>query len=264
MYYKKFLIQIEELNRSAYLYVGLPENYDTTQKKYPVLYMNDGHNVFCDEDSYSGVSWGLIKAYENNPNLPEIIVVGLQCAVEGLERFNEYCPYDIKFPAALERSNNMPIGGKGDLYLNYIINTLKPRIDAEYRTLKTPEHTAIMGSSMGGVISMHAALKHNNIFSRAASLSGSFFVALESMLNSIEEYDLSNINKLYIDAGTKEIGLGKEQDYINSNKAIFTTLSKKLDKDKLYFQLITDGIHHESHWSQRLPYIIQYLFSDIC
>jgi predicted alpha/beta superfamily hydrolase len=117
---------------------------------------------------------------------------------------------------------------------------------------------------MGGVISMHATLKYNNVFSRAASLSGSFFVALESMLNSIETSDLSNIKKLYIDAGTKEIGLGKEQDYIASNKAIFNALSKKLTKDKLSFQLIDDGIHHESHWAKRLPYIIQYLFSHIC
>jgi len=261
MHYKKSEIYIKELNRNARLYVGLPDDYETSEKRYPVLYMHDGHNVFSDEDSFSGVSWGLIEAYEKDKSLPDIIVVALECA-NGLNRFDEYSPFEITHPSFAEYSHNTKAGGKGDSYLKYLIEVLKKEIDLKYRTLSDKENTGIMGSSMGGVISLYAGLKYNNVFSRIGAVSGSYFVALESMLNAIETSDLKNINKLYMDIGTKEAGVGENTDYIQANKEVYKALSEKLETDKLKFKTIEGGIHHESEWRKRLPGIIKYLFSN--
>lgn len=261
MYHKKSEIYIKELDRSARLYVGLPDDYETSGKRYPVLYMHDGHNVFSDEDSFSGVSWGLIEAYEKDKSLPDIIVVGLECA-NGLNRFNEYSPFEITHPSFAEYSKNTKAGGKGDIYLNYLSEVLKREIDAKYRTLSDKDYTAIMGSSMGGVISLYAGLKYNHIFSRIGAVSGSYFTALDSMLNAVETSDLTNINKLYMDVGTKEAGVGQDTDYIKANRKVYKVLSEKLDIKKLRFEVIEGGIHHESEWRKRLPDIIKYLFND--
>lgn len=259
MYYKESQIYIKELNRSTRLYIGLPDDYETSSKRYPVLYMHDGHNVFSDKDSFSGVSWGIIDAYKKDKTLPEIIVVALECA-EDLGRFDEYSPFEITHPDFLEYSKGKTAGGNGDNYLSYISKVLKPQIDAEYRTLKEPEHTGIMGSSMGGFISLYAGLKFNNVFTRIGAVSGSYFVALEEILKTIKAADLKNIKKLYMDYGTQETGVVQESDYEIANKAVFNSLNEKLTPNCLKFEAIEGGIHHESAWAKRLPNILKYLF----
>ncbi|MGL4373737.1 MAG: alpha/beta hydrolase [Turicibacter sp.] len=260
MYYKESTIFIKELNRKARLFVGLPDDYETSEKNYPVLYMHDGHNVFTDTDSFHGVSWGLIDSYKVDKTLPEIIVVGLECA-NGLDRFNEYCPFEITFEAMKEMVGQKEIGGKGDIYLNYLCHVLKPQIDDEYRTLKAPEFTGVMGSSMGGVISLYAALNYHHTFTRIGAVSGAYFVQLEAFLQAIDKSELKSIKKLYMDTGTKENAGGNEEDYIQSNQEIYAALKEKLPANHLRFEMIEGGLHNELAWSKRLPEIIRYLFS---
>ena len=126
--------------RKAYVY--LPADYEENEeKRYPVLYMFDGHNLFSDSEATYGKSWGL-SDYLNKTNT-QIIVAAVECNHEGNERLSEYSPVDFTF------RNGDKIKGKGKKYMDWLVTTFKPYIDENLRTLPDRGHTAIAGSSMG-------------------------------------------------------------------------------------------------------------------
>lgn len=253
MFYKKETIWIEKLNRYAKLYVGLPDNYEETDRLYPVLYMHDGHNVFDPKDSYAGKTWEILKAYQDHQDLKDVIVVALECA-NGIERLNEYGPFPFTFDG-FEFSETP--GGKADQYLEYLVNDLKPMIDKSYRTLKGKENSAMMGSSMGGVISIYAAIKYPDVFGRIAAVSSAFYVSLEPFIKLIKSTDFSHLNILYMDTGTEEVGGGNKQDYLVSNDQVYDVLKSKIDANKLVYKKIKGGKHSEEDWAARLPNILK-------
>ena len=127
---KKWNIKIPKLSgdkeRRAYIY--LPASYETNpDKRYPVMYMFDGHNVFFDSDATYGKSWGMNKFMEESKK--ELLVVGVECNHEGNRRLVEYSPMNY------ENSTMGKIRGKGNVYMNWLVNELKPYIDSNYRTL---------------------------------------------------------------------------------------------------------------------------------
>lgn len=246
---------IKALNREARLYIGLPDNYEHTDKTYPVIYMQDGHNVFLEEDAFKGVTWGMLDLHKKHPDLPDFIVVALDCA-HNEKRLDEYGAFRFQFEGM-----SRTCGGEGDKYLSYLAYDLKPFIDKHYRTKKGQGYTAIMGSSMGGIISLYAGLKYHDVFGIIASLSGSFFVSLSPYLDLINKTDLSPLKKVYLDTGDSEIAGGNELDYVESNLEIYNALKRKLSADKLSFQLIDGGKHFEADWAARLPNVIRTIFS---
>ena len=144
---KKWLVTIPKLSgetqRRVYLY--LPASYTKdTQKRYPVMYMFDGHNVFFDSDATYGKSWGMNKYMERTKK--ELIIVAVECNHEGNRRLEEYSPVNF------ENATLGKIKGRGRVYMNWLVNTLKPEIDAKYRTLPDRLNTIICGSSMGGLM----------------------------------------------------------------------------------------------------------------
>ena len=160
---KKWLITIPKLSgdktRRAYIY--LPASYETDKhRRYPVGYMFDGHNVFFDSDATYGKSWGMNKyLVENKKNL---IVVAIECNHEGNCRLQEYAPFSF------DNATLGAIKSKGNIYMNWLVKTLKPEIDRKYRTLPDRKNTIIAGSSMGGLMAMYAVTAYNHIFQRAA------------------------------------------------------------------------------------------------
>ncbi len=256
MYYIKEKRYIETLKRDAMHYIAFPDDYESSTKKYPVLYMHDGHNLFDVNDSFMQATWEIIEAYQKNKDLPEIIIVGIECA-PGVERSNEYGPYTFEF---VKSGFDSQPGGKGDRYIKYIIENLKPYIDQTYRVLKEPDYTGIMGSSMGGVISLYAGIHYPNVFGLVGSLSGAFFVSIEALSNDIINSQFDSLSRCYIDVGTKEIAGGGPEDYISSNDRVYKLLSKQLSNQQLKYEVIEGGKHHEKDWSQRFPSIIRYLF----
>ena len=137
-----------EKKRKAYIY--LPDFYnDDLTRRFPVLYMFDGHNVFFDADATYGKSWGMYD-YLTKTAKP-LIVVAVECNHEGNGRLREYSPFSHA------GSSLGKIPGKGKAYMDWLVNTLKPQIDAKYRTLPDREHTILCGSSMGGLMALYGA-----------------------------------------------------------------------------------------------------------
>ncbi len=246
----------EQLKREVNLYIGLPEDYYLTEKDYPVLYMQDGHNVFLKEDSFIGETWQMLELYQENKEINDVIVVALDASTKDNGRLYEYSPFVFN----LEGSVFNGFGGGGDIYLDYLVKSIKPMIDQEFRTFKDSKNTAIMGSSLGGFISLYAGLKYPNIFGKIASLSGSFFVALDSMIDMIDKSCIECLHTVYLDTGDQEIAGGNSDDYLDSNEKIYENLVKKINHHNVFYRIIKGGKHSEIDWAKRLKSVMLILF----
>ena len=198
---KKWQITIPELTgditRNAYVY--LPESYDREpERRYPVLYMFDGHNVFFDWDATYGKSWGM-KEYMDFTGT-QLIIAAVECNRSPENgRLSEYSPYDFQAPELGK------FKGRGDETMNWFIKVFKPMIDRDYRTLQDREHTFIAGSSMGGLMSLYAVLQYNQVFSRAAALSPSVWVAPVKLGKLAKEAELLPDTIIYMDYGDDDL-----------------------------------------------------------
>lgn len=253
--FEHFEVNISTLDRKRMVRVYLPKKYnENKEKRYPVLYMHDGQNLYKDEDAGYGMSWG-ISDYLDQSDL-EIIVVGIDCN-EGYKRLDEYSPWSSSEMRKIFAPELDGIGGEGKKYIEYIVNELKPLIDVNYRT--NPDETSMAGSSMGGLISTYAACKYPNIFKRVASVSSAYWFTQEEIELLIKKSDLSAIEKFYLDVGTNESsGTIDSQRYIESSESVYSLLKGKVKDIKF---VIADGaVHNELAWRERVPAIFSYLF----
>lgn len=254
---EKFSINMSLFQQERTIRIYLPKNYFNENKRYPVLYMHDGQNVFQDEDSISGVSLQ-VADYLNESSL-EIIVVGIDFNTTGEERVNEYCPWiNGEFSKRL-LGHASASGGKGEAYLDFIINELKPVIDSKYRTLEND--TSMAGISLGGLISTYAACRYPQIFSKITVLSPAFYRNQEEIENLLRNSDLSALERFYMDCGTKEAGEEEEisEIFLGSNKAIYAILKEKASNTK--FTILEDAVHDYSDFKKRVPAVFSFLFS---
>lgn len=229
-------------------YVYLPEDYHRNpQKRYPVLYMFDGHNVFFDEDATYGKSWGMKEYLDRNPR--DLIVVGIECNDEGWRRLNEYSPVDFSYEGIGS------IKGEGKVYMDWLVGTLKPYIDATYRTLPDRLHTAIAGSSMGGLMSLYAACYYSQVFLRAACLSPSLWVNVPAVTALIREATPENDICIYMDYGAQELSNHEGMKEVLLC-AVELLLQKGLD---LTFRIVLGGTHCEASWEKQIPVFMQCL-----
>ena len=238
--------------------VYLPKSYREKNKRFPVLYMHDGQNVFENDGAIKGVSLGM-KDYLDKSGL-EIIVVAIDQNPEGEERVNEYCPWMNGVVSKQILGYASPSGGRGEEYLDFIVNELKPLIDEKYRTIE--DHTSMAGISLGGLISTYAACRYPHIFKRIAALSPGFYRNQEEIENLLRSSDLSKIEKFYMDFGTKEVGVDEEmnQVFLDLTNRVYEILNEKIYN--LHFQLVEDAEHAYIFFRKRIPDVLSYLFSD--
>lgn len=218
-----------QLNRYRRIWVYLPENYAKNKKKLPVLYMHDGQNLFDAATAAFG-EWGVDECLDSliRSGTQACIVVGID---NGPQRISEYNPYEFKNFGK----------GEGDLYLDFIVNTLKPFIDKHYQTLSGKENTMIAGSSMGGLISYYAMLKHPSVFGQAGVFSPAFWTA--PAIRALTDSLASKINgKFFFYIGEKE-----GEDYVKDMEEIQEILG---EKSTALIYSVTDpaGMHNEKAW----------------
>ncbi|HRH60029.1 MAG TPA: alpha/beta hydrolase-fold protein, partial [Chitinophagaceae bacterium] len=160
-----------QLNRYRRVWIYLPQDYYSSSAQYPTLYMQDGQNLFDYLTSFAG-EWKCdetMETLQNSDSTNGIIIIGIDNG--GITRTNEYSPW----------INPSYGGGEGDEYMSFIISTLKPFIDANFRTLPDRVNTGIMGSSMGGLLSWYGALANQNVFGKVGVFSPSFWFSPEVM-----------------------------------------------------------------------------------
>lgn len=224
---KEFIINgLNEKSHKVWVY--LPPNYTTTSKRFPVIYMHDAQNLFDAETSYAGewnVDETLNKYYQESKK--GFIVVGIENG-----------------------------GGKGAIYIDFLVNDLKPFIDKNYRTKSKAKHTAIIGSSLGGLISFYGGFKYPDVFGKIGALSTSFWFS-----NNIYAFASRNSaaknTKLYMLIGEKEGG----SMVADTKKMEKLLIEKGFPKDNLTTKIVADGKHTESFWRDEFLETILFLYN---
>ena len=247
---KKWLVTIPQLSgdaqRSVYLY--LPESYaKKPEKRYPVMYMFDGHNVFFDSDATYGKSWGMAKYMQKTKK--DLIIVAVECNHDGNGRLVEYSPLQY------ENSSMGKIRGKGSVYMNWLVNTLKPYIDENYRTLPDRKNTVICGSSMGGLMALYGVCAYNHVFQRAACLSPSLWVAPGKVLEMVARAHIRRDTTVYMDYGEMEIF-----NHVANQESLISTSHLLLTKRvNLALRIVPGGTHSEASWEKQIPIFMECL-----
>lgn len=231
--------------RKAYVY--LPKGYDNTDKRYPVMYMFDGHNLFYDSEATFGKCWGL-KDYLDNTNTP-IIIAAVECNHEGNERLSEYSPVNFTF------KNGDKIKGRGIKYMDWLVKEFKPYIDSRFRTIPDREHTAIGGSSMGGLMTLFALASYNKYFSRGAALSPSLWVGGGAVPEFIKKSRFGKNTLLYMDYGSKEFKNHEVQKQVFAD----TCEALILKNVALTSRIVPGGTHSEASWEKQIPFFMNVL-----
>ncbi len=229
---------IPQLQRSRKIWIYLPAGYSTSKKKYPVLYMHDGQNVFDSATAYAG-EWG-VDEFLDSVKLKESIVVAIDNGLN--KRMNEYNPYDS------ERFGK----GEGGLYVDFLVKTLKPYIEKKYRTKKCRKSRFIAGSSMGGLISLYAVLKYPRVFGGAGIFSPAFWVA-PKIYDDIQSKGRKVKGKLYFYAGKQE-----GETMVPYMLKAFEALTS-VSRSKISTVIRDEGRHNEATWRKEFPLFYAWL-----
>jgi len=236
---------INGLNRDRVIRVYLPEEYDNSEEAYPVLYMHDGQNLFDDSTSYVG-EWGVDESLNQlaKDSGLKLIVVGIDNGQD--KRMNELSPWE-----------NTDYGkAEGVEYMEFIVKQIKPFIDSTYRTLNNRENTAIMGSSMGGLISHYAIYNYPEVFGMAGIFSPSYWYA-EDVFTFTENNPVPEDSRLWLVIGEKE---GNAVDNVEKMYAHIQATGNPSDNIKMTIDL--EGDHNESSWGKQFVPAIKWLFQQ--
>ncbi len=226
-----------QLDNQRDVLVYLPPSYANSARRYPVLYMQDGQNLFDSGVSFAGVEWGVDETMEKLAGEGiEAIVVGVNHG--GEQRVQEYNP----FPSVWL--------GRGDLYLQFLSETLKPVIDQDFRTKPERDFTGIMGSSMGGLISLYAFFHAPQTFGFAGVMSPSLWIGGGAIMGDVKAAPFTP-GKIYLDNGTREMSA-------RQMNALLLSKGYRRDVD-LKYVVEQDAEHTESAWARRLPDALRFL-----
>jgi predicted alpha/beta superfamily hydrolase len=235
-----------QLNRNRRIWIYLPPDYEQSQKNYPVIYMHDGQNLFDVETSFIAeweVDETLNDLASRGYNVP--IVVGVDNG--GNHRANEYLPYFF---------SNLNAGGEGDEYMEFIVETLKPFIDNEYRTLPDRQNTGIIGSSFGGVISFYGALKHQDVFGKCGPFSPAYWANYDHLFADLAEIGFQHDVRFYQNAGQNE-----GDQYILAMHQMEESLNSA-GFEHTHSVVISGGDHNEATWAGDFENAYLWLFPE--
>jgi predicted alpha/beta superfamily hydrolase len=237
--------EMPQLHKQRRVSILLPYDYDASSKRYPVLYLQDGQNLFDDYAPYG--NWAVNKrlAVLAEKKHHEVIVVAIDHG--GADRIKEFIPYEgTKFGSA-----------EGKIYAKWMVETLKPFIDSQYRTLPDARNTGIGGSSMGGLISIYATLMYPSVFSKMMIFSPSLWITSKIYFDAIH-FTHPSPTRIYLYAG------GREGSNMIPNVQRFKAALEKMgyNDSPVEFNLAIDpkGEHNEDRWGREFPKALEWLY----
>lgn len=236
---------IPELNTTRRVWIYLPPDYNQSTNTYPVFYLQDGQNLFDKFYSFSG-EWKIDETMDSlyNIDMKSTIVVGIDNG--GSDRIDEYSPW----------VNASYGGGKGELYAQFLVNTLKPYIDSHYRTKPGREFNGIGGSSMGALISFYTGLEYDEVFSKIGVFSPSFWFS-DSTYAFANQFEKNFPMKIYFVAGENE-SASMVPDMLRMKNLL---TDKGFESNEIKYVTLP-GSHNEALWSYTYPAAYVWLFSD--
>ena len=238
--------------------IYLPRSYPAGRQRYPVVYMHDGQNL-SDPRTAFAETWGVEEMLDRLALRGiEAIVVGIHNAVEA--RLREYSPFPDRQLG----------GGDGDAYLAFLVDTLKPRIDRNFRTDSRHDATVVFGSSMGGLISLYGYFQYPSVFGRAGVMSPSIWFGQGRILEYIADMK-SPRGRLYLDVGTLEgvstLGDARRLGRLLVRKGFVRRRSagrvgpRGEEKPALRYVEDAGGRHNERDWAARLEAALEFLLA---
>lgn len=239
---------IPQLERYRKIWAVLPYDYHTSDKEYPVLYLQDAQNLFNEGSGYG--NWEIDKKLSilAEYGRGDIIVIAIEHGSE--ERIKEYI-FD---------NDNIANGSEGKKYIRFITDTLKPYVDANYRTKKDRDNTGIGGSSLGALISIYSGFLYPEVYSKLLIFSPSLWVEPNNNFPMMN-FRVPFKTKIYLYGG------GQEGSKMVKRIHVFEEYLKRWEKKNLFdFEFKTninpEGTHNEFYWSQEFPRAIEWLFYD--
>lgn len=243
------------LRNTRKLRVWLPPGYDDSgSARYPILYLQDGQNLFDRGTAFGGVEWqvdeaadGLIRSGAISP----MIIVGIDNT--GKDRLREYIPYRTFNPPVLR-----PLGKR---YPDFMLRELMPFIEREYRVAKGPEHTGIGGSSLGGLISLYTSIVNTGVFGRLLIESPSLYIAGRAILRDSRAL-VDWAHRVYLGVGTRETGnQDKNAAVVEDVHELEAILRRRgLGSNRLLVNVQEGASHNEAAWAERFPEALAFLF----
>lgn len=252
-----FDLASKELGNARKIRVWLPRGYADAankDKKYPVLYMHDGQNVFDRATSFGGAEWGADETAQNlidTGKIEPLIIVGIDNT--GATRAREYNPSYTEYDGQKNYAEK---------YVDWLTAELMPQINQRYRTLTGPENTSLGGSSFGGNVTIFAAMHKPGTFGRLLVESPAIFISDKAILAKVREWKGEWPSRIFIGVGTKETSkAGEAEAYLLGVEELTTALQEKgLSAERLKFEVEEGGIHNEATWAKRLPGAMTFLF----
>ena len=239
------------------LRVWLPPRYgaaENEQRRYPVLYLNDGQNLFDNSTSFTGVEWGVDETADRlirQEAIPPLIIVGIDNAQN--ERMKEYLPYRSINPRILRP--------RGKRYPAFLVDEVMPFIENHYRVSRGPENAGLGGSSLGALISLFTVMDRPGLIGHLLLESPSLFVSRRRLLSGSHRF-WRWPDKIFLAIGTKETGREeKDRQAVADVRELEENLRQAgLDERRLRVQIDPGAVHHEREWAKRFPGALEFLF----
>jgi predicted alpha/beta superfamily hydrolase len=236
--------------------VWLPPDYDGWgATRYPVLYLNDGQNLFDPATAFVGVHWQVGETAARliaEEKIRPLIIVGID---NTKNRACEYIPYKSKDPRVLN--------AKGKCYPDFLQREVMPLIEEHYSILKGPENTGLGGSSLGGLITLYTQLAAPGVFGRLLIESPSLFVANRKILEASRRFR-SWPARTYLGTGTREVGHAEKDERMVGDVRELEAILREggLDEQRLKVRIEEGAAHSETAWAARFPEALEFLYSD--